>query len=372
MRFRKIVSVAHLWLGLSSGLLVCFLGITGCILAFQREIESITIEEQYVLAQKKPLLSPSILKQAAAAALPGKVLHSVTYGGRDRAALVSCYHSNPDYYYLIYVNPYSGRVIKVRDMEQDFFRLVLEGHFYLWLPPAIGKPIVASGTLVFVVMMISGLILWWPRNKAARRQRFTIKWQARWRRVNYDVHSVLGFYISWIAIFIAITGLVWGFEWMSQLVYRISSGGSAPVAFYEPVSDTGKKAGILIPAVDRLFPQMLLAYPKAETLEFHFPASDSSSIEIAANPDAGTYWKSDYRYFDQYTLKELPVRHPYGKFLEASGADKVARMNYDIHVGAIWGFAGKILAFLASLLTASLPVTGFLIWRGRKKKKAHG
>jgi uncharacterized iron-regulated membrane protein len=44
-------------------------------------------------------------------------------------------------------------------------------------------------------------------------------------------------------------------------------------------------------------------------------------------------------------------------------------MNYDIHVGAILGLSGKVLAFFASLIAASLPVTGFLLWRGRKKKQ---
>jgi uncharacterized iron-regulated membrane protein len=43
-------------------------------------------------------------------------------------------------------------------------------------------------------------------------------------------------------------------------------------------------------------------------------------------------------------------------------------MNYDIHVGAIGGLTGKIIAFIASLVCASLPVTGFLIWWGKRRK----
>jgi uncharacterized iron-regulated membrane protein len=58
----------------------------------------------------------------------------------------------------------------------------------------------------------------------------------------------------------------------------------------------------------------------------------------------------------------------YGKLENATAADKIARMNYDIHVGAVLGLPGKIMAFAASLIAASLPITGFLIWRGRKKK----
>jgi len=63
------------------------------------------------------------------------------------------------------------------------------------------------------------------------------------------------------------------------------------------------------------------------------------------------------------------VTRLYGKLGNTTVADKIARMNYDIHVGAIAGLAGKILAFCASLMAASLPVTGFLIWRNRRKKQ---
>ncbi|RZK63395.1 MAG: PepSY domain-containing protein, partial [Pedobacter sp.] len=73
-------------------------------------------------------------------------------------------------------------------------------------------------------------------------------------------------------------------------------------------------------------------------------------------------------FYDQYSLKEIEVKHMYGKLANATAADKLARMNYDIHVGAVLGLAGKIMAFLASLVAASLPITGFIIWRGRHKK----
>jgi uncharacterized iron-regulated membrane protein len=76
----------------------------------------------------------------------------------------------------------------------------------------------------------------------------------------------------------------------------------------------------------------------------------------------------DYLYFNQYTLEELPVDQIYGRLDKASTADKVYRMNYDIHTGAIIGLPGKILAFFASLIAASLPVTGFMVWLGRRNK----
>lgn len=368
MRLRKIIGQVHLWMGLSSGVLVCFLGITGCLLAFQKEIDSLRINEQYVLPLDKPMLPPSILKKHAADALPGKQLHSITYGARDKSTVVSSYHRNPDYYYLVYVNPYSGNVLRVRDMQSDFFRVVLDGHFYLWLPPAIGKPIVATATLIFLLLLISGIVLWWPKNKAARKQRFSLKWQASWRRRNYDLHSVLGFYACVVLVLIAVTGLVWGFEWMAKGVYRISSVGKAAPVYYEVHSDVSSKKDAAVHPEDLLYYRFAQELPRGGSLELHFPEQDSSAIEVAVNPDESTYWKTDYRYFDRYSLAELSVRHSYGRLQDAHFADKLARMNYDIHVGAIGGFTGKLIAFFSSLIAASLPVSGFLIWRGRRKK----
>ncbi len=371
MTFKKAIGKIHLWLGLASGLVVLFLGITGCILAFQREIENTFQRYRYVDAAEQPMLPPSALQKIAERELPGKHAHSVTYMGPGKAATVGFYSAEPAYYDLVYINPYHGQVLKVKDMNSDFFRVMVMGHFYLWLPPAVGQPIVASATLIFVVMMITGLILWWPKNKAARKQRFSVKWDAKWRRKNYDVHNVFGFYMTWIAIFIAITGLVWGFQWFAGSVYWITSRGKKMVEWTETYSTVYavKPTMATEPAPDKLWRAMLPQLNPKGSMDVHFPENDSSSIEIAMNPDIATYWKADYRYFDQYTLQELPVKHAYGRFANTTVADKIQRMNYDLHVGAVLGLPGKILAFLASLVAASLPVTGFLIWWGRRNKK---
>jgi len=366
---KKLIRQLHLWLGFTSGLLVLFLGITGCILAFEHEIGLVTKPYQFVQSESKPFLPPSVMKEIGSKALPEKVIHGIAYKGDDKAVIITYFHADPDYYYLAYINPYSGKVLKVSNMDDDFFRIIVMGHYYLWLPPEIGKPLVASATLIFLIMMITGIILWWPKNKAARKQRFSIKWNAKWRRVNYDLHNVFGFYMTWVGIFLAITGLVMGFQWFSKSVYWITSGGKQPIEFYAPNSDTSRHAIINEPVIDVLWKRMSKEYPNAQILEMHVPENDSTSIEVAANPDDKTYWKTDYRYFDQYTAEELPVKHMYGKMENTSTADKIARMNYDIHVGAVLGLPGKILAFCGSLICASLPVTGFYIWWGRRKKK---
>ena len=371
MTLKKVVGKLHLWLGLASGLIVFIIAITGCIYAFQAEISDLTQPYRFVEKSDKPQLTPSQFKVIADSVLPGKHPHSINYDTREgRAAAIIFYSPDPEYYYSVYVNQYTGEVLKVKDMlHGHFFRFILDGHFYLWLPDAIGQPVVAWSTVVFVVMMISGIFLWWPRNRAARKQRFKVKFNASWKRVNYDIHNVLGFYMSWVAIILAVTGLVWGFQWFAKTLYAVT-GGEKTYEFYEPHS-TDKNIATYTPtaAVDVIYEKMKAEYPAAEMFEVHYPETDSSSLGVAINPDVDTYWKSDYRYFDQYTLKEIEVTHIYGKFKDANAADKLARMNYDLHTGAVWGLPGKILMFCASLIAASLPVTGFLLWRGRHRAK---
>lgn len=369
MAVKKIIGKLHLWLGLSSGIVVFIVAVTGCLYAFQEEIQDLTQPYRFVEPQDKAFLPPSTIREIADAALPDKHIHGVLYKGKDRASIAIYYSYEDEYYDLVYVNPYSGEVLKVEDMYQNVFKFILDGHFYLWLPHEIGQPLVSVFTLIFVVLLISGIVLWWPKNKNGTRQRFSIKWKAQWRRRNYDLHNVLGFYASALALLLALTGLVWGFEWFRDLTYA-AAGGQKSLTYTEPLSDsTAMTTQTAEESVDLLWQQLRDTYPASGSIEAHFPETDRSPIHIAINPDASTYWKIDYLYFNQYTLEEVQVEHIWDRFENATAADKLMRMNYDVHTGAIFGLPGKTLMFLASLIVASLPVTGFYIWWGRKYKK---
>lgn len=370
MSFKKIVGVMHLWLGLLSGSLVLFLGVTGCILAFELEIRRLTEPEQFVAVENRSVLPPSVLKPVAERALGGKQLNLLEYRRQGEAVVASYYDSV--HYRLVLLHPYTGAVLKVKDMNRDFFRIVVNGHYYLWLPPSVGQPIVATGTLVFFLMILSGLILWWPRNKGAKKQRFRIKWSASWKRTNYDLHSVLGFYAGWVLVFIALTGLVMGFQWFARSVYFVSSGGKSLPLHEHPVSDTLLR-GSHPPLYDRVWLDLKGKADSSETYGFYFPLTATDALEGYVNHRPGTYYNTDYYHYDQYTGSVLSATGVYsGRYAAASVGDKLARMNYDIHVGAIWGLSGKLLAFFASLIAASLPVTGFMLWRGRRRKGATG
>ncbi len=368
-KFKKVIRNIHLWLGLTSGIIVFIIAVTGCLYAFQDEIQNITETYRFVPKEDSPYLPPSKLGEIAKKELPGKVLHAIKYNEKGKAATAIFYHFKPTYYYYVYLNPYTGKVQKTVNAEEGFFHFVLDGHFYLWLPHETGQIVVASATLIFLIMLITGLILWYPKNKSAAKQRFWFRWKktTQWKRKNYDLHNITGFYIMAIALIFAVTGLVWGFNWFAYSYYTVS-GGKKSLVYVDPGSKKEIRNTQVANPLDKVWLTMQSEYPEANSIEIHPPESDTTSIAANANLGDGTYWKTDYRYFDQYTLKEYKVNHIYGKLSDADTSDKLMRMNYDIHTGAVLGLPGKIFAFSISLLIASLPITGFLVWYGKRNK----
>jgi uncharacterized iron-regulated membrane protein len=365
---KKIIRKIHLWLAMISSIVILVVSITGCIYAFEKEIQDIYQEYRFVASQNKEFLSPSILKGIAEKQLPKKHLHSIKYNTKEKSveAIFFQFEPNP-YYYIVYLNPYSGEVLKTVDMDKTFFRFILNGHFYLWLPPDIGVPTVIVFMFIFLIMVISGIVLWWPKNKKSTAQRFTFNWKetTKWKRRNFDLHSIIGFYTSFFAIGFIVTGLVFSFPWFAELYYK-KIGGHKSLTYLEPISKD-KSETICTNNLDEIYRKIKSESPDAKSIEVHIPETDSSTISVNTNTENGTFWKTDYRYFNQYNLKEVKASHIYSRYKDATVADKILRMNFDIHVGAIGGLAGKTIAFLLSLLIASLPVTGFLMWWGRKK-----
>ncbi len=373
MTIKKVVGKLHLWLGLASGLLVFVVAITGCILAFEQEIKTVLRPYQFVeTIGDRQALPPSRLKAIAEKEIKGKLAKAVTYGGAGRSAIVSFYGAAPDYFYQVYLNPYTGKLLHIKDEETDFFHFILHGHYYLWLPESIGQPVVAYGTLTFTILLITGLVLWWPKNlnKTNRQKSFTIKWKAQWRRVNYDLHNVPGFYALVFSLILALTGMVFGLQWFSKSVYWATTAGKALPDFQIPLSDTTVACPSTSP-LDGVWQRLSVGKPTTAGIYISCPEKASESIFAYVNYVPGTYYKLDYYTFDQQTLKPLDMGGPYsGAYAKAGFGDKLRRMNYDIHTGAILSLPGKVLAFCASLVCASLPVSGFVIWWGRRKKKA--
>ncbi|GGD21353.1 PepSY-associated TM helix domain-containing protein [Hyunsoonleella pacifica] len=375
MNFKKKILTLHKILGLATGIVVFIVSITGCCWAFKDEIESLYNGYKTVTPQNTPILTPTKAKTIAENVFPNNSVHGTVFGKPNEAIEVIFYDAEPEFYQSVLLNPYSGKIIQVDNHLSGFFAFILKGHLRLWLPKAIGEQVVGISVLLFIIIIISGFILWLPKKRKNLKQRLKFEWKSttRWKRKNFDLHTIIGFYICSLALILAFTGSIMSYTWFYYITYKSFGGDMAP-QFIIPENTSSShlsQENDVLP-IDNLILKLQKEDPNAESFELHYPESDSSSIYVEVSNSKGLYYDSDYRFFDQNTLEELETTSIYGKYKNAKLPEKIIRMNYDIHIGAIGGIAGKIIAFLVSLLTASLPVTGILLWYGRnyKKKKA--
>lgn len=372
--WRKINDWLHLWLGLISGIVIFIVSITGCLYAFQKEIKDASEPWRFVTEQNIKLAPPSKLLAEAKRQFPDKKPTGLTYGYRNEAAAVG-FQSTANgkmEFSVVFMNPYTGKVIRKSTLGKDFdfFRFVMDGHRALWLPYSIGRPIVGVSTIIFLFLILSGLVMWWPKKwkRNHLKQAFTIKFNAKFRRLNYDLHNVLGFYSFVLAGAIAVTGLVISFEWFSNGLYFLSSGGRHRTEIQNPKSRSSQLSALSSESkLDAAWNAVLQKTGDARGGMFMNPeiSDKAAPVEITVFNRPGKFYDKTDFFYDQYSLSEIPVKN--SDYKTAEFAEKLSMLNYDMHTGQVWGLPGKILAFFISLICASLPITGFIIWLKRKK-----
>ncbi|QJB37153.1 PepSY domain-containing protein [Chitinophaga oryzae] len=377
MPFKKTILKIHRWLGLASGLVVFILGITGCIYAFIDELKPVVYKQRMYVeapvgARRLPL---DVVREKAQAAVGEKYKLQLAEvpAGANRSVSFRTLKVNPDglsyatymeYFYRIYVDPYTGKVLKIENTKWEFFNLVVNLHINLLLGPKIGGTIVNWSVIIFLVMLISGIVLWWPANKAAAKQRFRFKWKesTKWKRKNYDLHNILGFYSMAVLLIISITGLVISYPWVSNSIQWIANGGKPTVLPAPVFSDT---TNVNAYSLEKILSDAVIKAPQGTMFFVSIPKDGKAAVSVFARRDGKPLYKATRMQYDQHSATMLSRR----TFSDMGNGERINAMNYDIHVGAVLGIPGKILAFLASLIAASLPVTGFYIWWGRRNKK---
>lgn len=371
MTFKTFIFQLHKILGLITGVIIFIVAITGCCWTFKDEIENLYSDYEKIEQQNTPSLTPTEAKKLAKDIFPNKSVHGTVFGKPNEVIEVIFYDAEPLFYQSVFINPYSKKIVHIKDHLSGFFAFVLKGHTSLWLPPAIGEEIIGVSILLFLVLLISGFILWLPKKRKNLKQRLKFTWKTttRWKRKNFDLHSIIGFYVCSLAFILALTGLMMSYNWVQKTVY-LSFGGDKNPTFLIPKNESKKplQAPSHLP-IDYLLGTLKNKNPTADSFEIHYPHSESDCIYVEVTNSDGLYYDSDFLFYDQNTLKPIDSKTIYGSYKNAKLADKILRMNYDIHIGAIGGIAGKMIVFLISLLTASLPVTGFLLWYGRHYKK---
>lgn len=363
--FRKFINDVHLWLGIASGIVIFLVCFSGTILAFEHEIKdvfssSINVEIQPEKASVEQLTA---------------VLKASDYGFVTGITIPS--DSNEPYEFSVkkdlkerrgskvLVNPYTSEIHKVEKSSADNFLMVMfRLHRWLLLDMNVGRPIVGVATIIFLILSISGLVLWFPAKPKWKqiKQGFKIKTDANWKRINHDLHNTLGFYSCVFIFIMAITGLCWSFEGYREGLGNLIGAKVFDRGGFEYKAE--KIEGTLV-SIDEAIAKANEVLNYEGELSVSFPDKRNNFYRFSKVADAN--WSpvaSDKLYMDG-TGKVLNVEWFDDKPLNTQFASLIK----PIHTGEIYGTFSKIIYFIACLIGTSLPVTGTIIWINKLKKK---
>lgn len=413
--FRKFSNDLHLWLGIASGLVLFVVCLTGTILTFEHEIVEWADSERYEVsapanAQVMPI---DLLVAKTEAGLKGKVtgieipkdkngVYRFTLkedapkgekgvgrpaeggaraGGGDRAegggkrgaeggakagaAAKGGGGSGGGKTYL--VNPYTAEVTgSTKSATAEFFSTMMGLHRWLLLQDNGGKIVVGAATIIFVFLVLSGLVIWWPLKLRNWKQGFQIKFSANWKRINHDLHNTLGFYSFLVLLIMALTGLCWSFAWYKTGLSDILGDEVFKQRREQPLPSDPANAGTK-PTLASLISTADAAFPYEGNYRVRFPA-DSAGSYVISKTRSGFFvlTAADKIQLEQYTGVVLKAE----LFSDKPFNEQVAGSVRSLHLGDIYGTFSKIIYFLACLFATSLPVTGTIIWINKLRKKS--
>lgn len=271
----------------------------------------------------------------------------------------------------VYVNPYTGQILGIYNEKYDLFPILKSIHWSLLLKADWGKYVVGIPVVLFIIMLITGIILWWPKNKKMRKGRFSFDWKnvKTWKRKNYDFHNILGFYASFIALIMSLSGIYFAYPWVKN-AFNITLSSSPELPKEKEIKSPDSSAGKNNAVFDMTSQETQKLYPASSSFRIPLNGKNKKGKELQNIPvtvygEEGRFAIRNQLVFDQYSGRLLLNK----SHQQLNTAEKYAHANYDIHTGSYFGIIGKIIWFLAGLVCTSLPVTGFLVWIGKKKKK---
>jgi uncharacterized iron-regulated membrane protein len=376
--FRRI----HLYLAFVAGLVIFVSCLTGTLLVFETELEHVFNKKRYFVKEEKNTAAlgiDSLINKFKATKPEAKLTAIKAYKATNRTVefyftintrqnlkevkpKISEGKKQPQQ--IAFINPYTSEVIEVVNYRNTFFGKVFWLHRAL-LANKIGQTITGISTLIFLLILITGIVLWWPKTKAILKQRLLMKKGVGIKRKIFDWHTVLGFYSSIFLFIIACTGLTISFKWFNKMV--MSLAGGEPVKQMPKAPTNGLDS---IPAYSINYNTLLTnAFNhnvNTESVKLNLPKQKGEAITA----NAVTKRNAHHNEFDVLSMNAITGTVEKVQLYEnKNGAVKLKSLMLPIHKGEIGGMPTRILVFIIALLGATFPVTGFIMWWNRTQKK---
>lgn len=358
---RKLFHKIHLYLSLPFGIVISVICLTGAVLVFEDDIMMAVRHDLYYVesADGMPLPAEKLL-QISDSVIDGKskITGITAFGNPERAYMINLSYPRRA---VLFIDQYTGKVLGTYE-QSPFFSFVLRLHRWLLhdrtddVQFTVGRRIVGLATLSFVVILVSGLVIWFPRNIKSLKNRLFVVCSKGYRRFFYDLHVSAGFYSTLILLILALTGLTWSFPVYRSFVYDVI-GDEKETKFDLALPDNEYTDSYIYEKWNDIF-NILHDRDSRRTVTVSYGKADVD------REGWGNQYASDTYMFDMESGK-ITSFVPYE---DKSRSVKIKGWILSLHTGIWGGMFSKILVSVISLLGVTFPLTGYYLWIRKKKR----
>ena len=371
--YKNIWFKLHLILGLSAGFILLIVGFTGAMLSFEKEILSAINQDTYkvsVLEQGK--LSIKELLEKFQEQKPQSKINGITISSFEDDSVsinVAGEGQNARKGVTYYVNPYTAEILpELKGVS--FFKTVENIHRRLLLND-FGKQVVAISVVSLLVLMFSGIYIYFPRLKKSFLQSLKLNFQSKGRFFLSNLHGVIGMWVIPFYLVTSLTGLYWSYDFVSNGLHSIT-GVEKPKK--PQMKGSQKEAKSEMPMGEKIsLDDISLAVDTFKNL-----LEDKYSSANLRFPQKGSIYSFDYLSIDsaheraknkiEFDIKTNEVlKHE--KYEDKTLSQKLMGSILPLHTGEYFGVIGQTLMFLASLMMPLFAITGLMLYIKRTKKK---
>ena len=362
--YKKAWFKIHLYLGLSAGLVLFIIGLSGSILSFQTEILNVVNKNSYVVEVANiQKLSMEELLTSFKKQFPKSKINGITFSKAQNSSVIinvageegRAARKGINYY----INPYTAELLPMIK-GQDFFKFIENIHRRLAMGK-IGQQIVGASTLMLLILMFSGVYIYWKKLKQSFVKSMTFSFKSKKRPFLASLHSSIGMWVIPIYLVSSITGLYWSYDWFNKGLYNIA-GVEKPVRMKRGMNKNKDKQETSFKEIQQIinpFQHNVVEYENAN-LRFNSRKGiytitylDSDSIHDRARNSIKIDTKNE-RVLDQKIFSDQPLK------------EKLLKSNYALHTGDYFGIIGKIVMFIGACCMVLFFVTGVLMYMKRK------
>ena len=350
----RALLVFHRWLALITGMLLILIALSGAALVF--EVPLANANAVHVVTGARLLSLDSLGARAVAAAGGGAVIGVAPGRAPDEAFVVAVDRDSAETDYV--VNPYTGEVLRRVTGPTRLQVVVRRIHQFHteFLAGSIGRAVVAFLTLSSLVLVLTGLILWW------RDRLWRIRWSASWKRIVFDLHHALGVFAAVVLLFIAGTGVWMGYS--RQIDPLVLALNRTPVPNGRPTQAPPDPGAHPI-SLDSVVQLAHVAVPGAPVMMVDV-SPDAPAFVALRYPEDHTPGGRSRVFIDRYRGTVLRATNT----RTAETGTRLMNLQRPLHTGDIFGAASRIVWFLAALVLASQAVTGIMMWwNGRAARR---